>query len=129
MTLKYWEIKARKSAVLAKDVATQLPGWIGKSGIYNLTDGQNPLFSEIEDAIAKASNKRIGIRLPLFFLRVLAVLGDGIRANWIAIPAIFQQIKQDDCNIKPLVMKKQKRKLGWQPSPVVNYIEQGGLFE
>ena len=43
--------EARRSMVLASDVAALLPTLQGKSGIYNLTDGIHPSFAMLEDAL------------------------------------------------------------------------------
>ena len=51
--------EARRSMVLASDVAALLPTLQGKSGIYNLTDGIHPSFAMLEDHIGKQLGKRI----------------------------------------------------------------------
>jgi nucleoside-diphosphate-sugar epimerase len=67
---------ARKSMVLASDVARFIPIVKDIGGIYNLTDGIHPTVAAFESALAN----RIGIkkvrRLPKSLVKIMAKVGD-----------------------------------------------------
>jgi nucleoside-diphosphate-sugar epimerase len=69
---------ARKSIVLADDIGaliTNLPD-VFLSGIYNLTDGYNPSFSELSSYISNELNLKKPMSLPMWLLNPLAKFGD-----------------------------------------------------
>ncbi|SFA42216.1 Nucleoside-diphosphate-sugar epimerase [Pedobacter suwonensis] len=68
--------KARKSMVMAADVAKIIPVAAKIGGIYNLTDGYHPSFEELSMSIAKQLSKGHPVNLPLWLAKVLAGLGD-----------------------------------------------------
>lgn len=68
--------KARKSMVLAEDVAGFIPVVVSKGGVYNLTDGYQPSMIEFEQAVATRLRKSKPIRLPGIVLRLVARIGD-----------------------------------------------------
>ncbi|MEO5892868.1 MAG: NAD-dependent epimerase/dehydratase family protein [Ferruginibacter sp.] len=67
---------AKKSIVLADDLARFLPGLQGQPGIYNLTDGYHPSFGELEHYIASFYNKKKHFSLPLPLAKMLGIAGD-----------------------------------------------------
>lgn len=67
---------AKKSMVLATDVAAFIPTINGPSGIYNLTDGYHPSFQELEKKIAVHYGKKKPLSLPLQVVKLLAYAGD-----------------------------------------------------
>jgi len=67
---------ARKSMVLASDVADLITDSIGKEGIYNLTDGSHPSFKELAATIAYQLHKKQPHSLPLGPVKMMAKLGD-----------------------------------------------------
>ena len=67
---------AKKSMVLAGDVAAFISTIDGPSGKYNLTDGYHPSFSELESVIAGYYRKRKPFKLPLFIAKLLGKTGD-----------------------------------------------------
>lgn len=104
---------ASKSMVLAEDLALNLPGWIGYSGIYNLTDGQNPTMTELDSYLAMKLGRKIK-SLPRSFLKMLAKAGD-----------IFSFIPFNSDRLAKLEYtltfsdQKAKKELGWNPRSVV----------
>lgn len=66
---------AKKSMVLAKDIADLITNIEGASGIYNLTDGYHPSFKELENKIGNFYSKKI-IAIPNFIAIILAKVGD-----------------------------------------------------
>jgi nucleoside-diphosphate-sugar epimerase len=67
---------AKKSVVLAKDVAAIIPKAAAIGGIYNLTDGYHPTFAEIATNIAAALGKSKPLTMPGTLARLLAKIGD-----------------------------------------------------
>ena len=67
--------EAKKSIIVAADVANLIPELFDLNGVYNLTDIKHPMISEIDSIIAKKFNKRIK-RIPKGLLRIIAKIGD-----------------------------------------------------
>lgn len=118
-TGRYFSIgkaEAKKSVVMASDVADVIPRLEGKNGIYNLTDGYDPSFGELEELISSQMNKRKPLSLPYFIAWLLAKCGDllGRRApinsnklGKIVNPLTFSSVKAQS-------------ELNWIPSPVLD---------
>ena len=75
--LRIGDGSARRSMVLAEDVALLIQSLSGASGTFNLTDGRNPSIAELDSALAKALGRRVHV-LPSFAASILAGLGDWI---------------------------------------------------
>jgi nucleoside-diphosphate-sugar epimerase len=102
--------KARKSVVLAEDVARLLPDLSGKQGTYNLTDGIHPFFSEIEDALSREAGKAIRFSMPFFILQYAARVGDWLPffpVNSLKLKKMTSSLTFSD--------EKARRELGWHP--------------
>jgi nucleoside-diphosphate-sugar epimerase len=68
--------RARKSMVCGVQLSTWLDGLdLSAHGIYNITDGYHPVFSEVEDYFAKKYGKKIRT-LPKVMVRMAALVGD-----------------------------------------------------
>jgi nucleoside-diphosphate-sugar epimerase len=67
---------ARKSMVLAESVAPFILPAVEAGGIYNLSDGQHPSFSELSSSIAEQLGKRKPRNMPAIVARTLALIGD-----------------------------------------------------
>ena len=117
---------AKKSAVLAEDVAKLIPNILDKKGVYNLTDGQHPTFAEIESAIAKAANKKIKLKMPLSLISLLAKLGDFIDKYIRSFPLTSERLKKMTSELT-FSDHKAVTELGWAPNSVISYIENGKL--
>lgn len=106
--------KARKSMVLAEDVANLLATCPNVAGIYNLTDGVHPSFAELESLIAKQLGKSSPPNLPLIFAKLLGKVGDVIPVfpiNTNTIKKITQDLTFSDL--------KARQNLNWNPSSVI----------
>jgi nucleoside-diphosphate-sugar epimerase len=108
--------KAKKSMVLAKDVAKIIPIAANIGGIYNLTDGYHPCFSELSELIAKQLTKNKPTNIPLWFAKIAAKVGDifgpKVAINSNKLKKITSDLTFDDSKAREL--------LGWDPIPVLN---------
>lgn len=71
---------ARRSMVLADDLASIVLRAAEVGGTYHLTDGVHPSFCELEDAICQAFGKKSPNHLPLWVARGMAVTGEVMAA-------------------------------------------------
>lgn len=104
---------ARKSMVLAEDIAIAIPSWVKFSGTYNLTDGNHPKLSELDAWIAKQLGKSIR-KMPIGPLKALAKIGDVISffpLNSYRLNKLNHELTFSD--------KKAKQEIGWKPRAVV----------
>ncbi|WPQ60312.1 NAD-dependent epimerase/dehydratase family protein [Chitinophaga sancti] len=109
-------IKARKSVVMAADVAAIIPRMSEVGGIYNLTDSYHPTFPEIEALIAAQSGKGLPMAIPLWMARMLGRIGDlaGNKApiNSLKLRKIISTLTFDD--------SKAQKELDWRPRRVLD---------
>ena len=114
--------KARKSMVLAEDVAAFIPKLAVVGGIYNLTDGVHPDFKELGIAISKQKKKKPPFNLPLVIAKLMGYVGDllGNKApiNSIKLKKITSDLTFDD---------SKARKLGWNPQSILEYLKYNDL--
>ena len=106
---------ARKSIVLAEDVAAIILKAAEGGGVYNLTDGCHPSFTELSESIAKQLNKNKPANIPIWLARVISKAGDllGSKApiNSNKLRKITSDLTFDD--------SKAHKLLGWNPTPVL----------
>jgi nucleoside-diphosphate-sugar epimerase len=108
--------QARRSMVLAEDVAHALPGLLGRSGTYNLTDGHHPSVAELDQAIALKLQRRIRT-LPMNWARLLARLGDFIPGS------PFHTARLDKLSNELIFSDARARSdWGWSPHRVVDNL-------
>jgi len=110
--------KAKKSMVLAKDVAQFIPEISKFGGIYNLTDGVHPTFEALSHEIAK---KKI-FNLPLIFAKAIGfvgdILGEKFPINSIKIKKLTSDLTFED---------SKARELGWKPQSILEYLKNNDL--
>lgn len=115
--------KAKKSMVMAQDVANFISKVAAVGGIYNLTDGLHPNFSELSTAISKQKKKKTPLNLPLFIAKLLGysgdIFGDNVPINSSKIRKITSDLTFDDSKARELV--------GWQPQSVLQYLKSNSL--
>ncbi len=70
------EGRAKRSVVMAEDVASCIIDNVGRSGIYNLTDGYHPTFREIEVLIANQLSRKLPTAIPNAMAYILGYFGD-----------------------------------------------------
>ena len=90
------------------------------SGTFNLTDGLDPSFAEIENAVALQYGKKSVMRLPYVMLRPLAFLGD-----------IFKFLPVNSKKLAKLTTEltfscaKAIEQLNWHPQNVIQAMQSG----
>jgi len=113
---------ARKSMVLASDVALLFKQWIeaenSLAGIYNLTDNFHPTFYELEEALKIKFNKKWIPTIPTFLANILGKLGD----RFSFFPVNSQTIQKITCMFTFSDAKAQQE-LNWKPTPVLDFYK------
>lgn len=109
---------ARKSMVLATDIAEFLPKVANIGGIYNLTDGRHPSFRELGEYLAINLRKRKPLNIPENIIYPLAKIGD-LLADFSPINSdkffkITSELTFDD--------NKARTNAGWNPTPVLEEL-------
>jgi nucleoside-diphosphate-sugar epimerase len=106
---------ARKSMVMAEDVAKIILIASELGGIYNLTDGYHPNFNELSVHIAQQLNKRKPLNIPRSMANLMAKIGNllGKKApfNSYKLSKITASLTFDD--------SKARSAFGWNPSSVL----------
>lgn len=109
--------KAKKSILMASDIARLVPLVAEKGGTYNVCDSHHPSFGELEKSIAKQLGKRKPINVPYWFAKFLALVGD-----------VFSFFPINSKRLKNIVTddvfsnEKARKELNWEPLDVVeNY--------
>lgn len=109
--------KARKSLLMAQDIANIIPLAEDKGGIYNVCDNDHPTFGQLEEIIASQLGKRKPISVPYWFAKCLAVVGDIIKVFPINSSRLSKIVMSDT-----LSSVKAQEELGWKPmSTLDNY--------
>lgn len=121
-TGKYLSIgdgSARKSVLMAEDIARLVPLVAGKGGIYNICDNEHPSFRQLEQLIAGQLGKKCPMSIPYWMAKTLALAGDCLGAK-----APINSMKLEKIT-KSLTFsnEKAKRKLGWTPLNVMEYFK------
>lgn len=107
--------KARKSLMMAEDIAKLVILSEDKGGIYNVCDDIHPSYKELSDLIAKQLGKRTPISIPYWMAWCLAKIGDCLGKK---APINSYRLDKLTTSIT-LSNEKAKRELGWQPSNVL----------
>lgn len=110
--------KAKKSMVLAEDVAIFIPTIANIGGVYNLTDGYHPSFFELSTIIAKQLKKNSPSNLPKFLAKSIGIVGDliGSKApiNSLKLKKITADLTFDD---------HKAQSVGWMPRSVLEWYQ------
>lgn len=109
--------QARKSMVLANDVAGILLKASEIGGIYNLTDGVNPNFYELSNTIGKQFGKSRIFNLPFFLAKSIALIGDIVGPKF---PLDSNKLKKITSDLT-FDDTKARKVLGWKPIAVMNW--------
>ena len=108
---------ARRSMVLAVDVAQLIASNQIRAGIYNLTDGFHPTFNELELTIAKQCNKKIR-SLPFCLIKFTCKIGDHIKMmpiNSYKFEKLTSTLTFSD--------NKAREEMNWNPKSVIEVFQ------
>lgn len=110
--------KARKSLLMAEDIAHLVPLVAEKGGVFNVCDDEHPSFGQLEELIAKQLGKHKPISIPYWFAKCIAIFGDVV-GSWFPLNSKrLEKIILSDT----LSNEKAKKELGWKPMNVLeNY--------
>jgi GlcNAc-P-P-Und epimerase len=115
---------ARRSVVLAPDVARILPVVAERGGTYNLTDGHHPTFAEIERAIARVLGKSPPRHLPELVAKMGARVGDAVlKTTGVRLPLTSRPLTKMTSTLT-FDDSKARQELGWNPRAVVDHAEE-----
>lgn len=107
---------AKKSMVMANDIADFLPQICKVGGTYNLTDGYHPSFKELAELIAKQLNKKPPKNMPYWMAKTAALignfLGNRFPINTDKLLKITSTLTFDDTLAR--------ESLGWKPNAVLD---------
>lgn len=108
--------QARKSVVLADDVAGIVLKAAQVGGIYNLTDGHHPSFNELGNEISRQLKKPNPRNLPIGIAKILALIGDFLGSH---APINTQKLEKITSDLT-FNDDKAIQKLNWSPKRVLN---------
>ena len=110
--------KAKKSVLMADDIARLLPLIAEKGGVYNVCDTYQPSFGELSISVAEQLGKRKPISIPFWLAWCMAKVGDLLGSK-----APINSNKLEKIT-KSLTFSNDKARgeLGWEPLDVLtNY--------
>jgi len=113
---------ARRSMVLASDVARVIQTAGQTGGVFHLTDGHHPSFLEVETALAAALGRRSPLRIPRWAARALAHAGDLLQAITNRPLPMNSLVLQRMTSSLTFCDQRARDVLGWNPMPVVEAI-------
>lgn len=119
--------EAKKSIVLADDIAELISGLSGTTGIFNLSDGNSSTFCELENAIAGRFNKKIR-SIPKPAALIIAGFGSVVNSvqNRFRFPldlAVYRKITKS----LTFSSEKAKRDLHWNPENTVEKMRRSAV--
>lgn len=115
--------KAKKSMVLAEDVASIIPHLAAIGGVYNLTDGHHPSFKELETVLEKRLETKVKV-FPFVAAKMLAYVGDAI--NFILRKRAFPLDSRAFGKITSTLTlndTRARKQLGWRPKSTLEFID------
>lgn len=107
--------QAKKSMVLAEDVAKFILSASKVGGIFNLTDGEHPSFKQLSSSIAKQVNRNWILNMPFKMALALAWIGDNLCNNFPLNTRKLIKITSDLTFDDSLA----REKFGWNPRPII----------
>lgn len=110
--------KAKRSMVLAEDLAGFIPVIAERGGVYNLTDGYHPSFFELSHLMAKHMGKIHIFNIPIITAKFLAIIGD-LMEYLIKFHAPFNSYKLKKMTSSLTFDDSKARDLGWNPRSVL----------
>ena len=119
---KYFNIAggiAKKSMVLATDVASFSFNLINIGGIYNLTDSRHPNFNELSHVIANNYGITNLKNIPFFTAKILSRICEVLN-NIFKLKIPFTRVTLNKMTLDLTFDDEKARKIGWKPNSVIN---------
>jgi nucleoside-diphosphate-sugar epimerase len=107
--------RAKKSMVLADDIARCIIDASSVGGVYNLTDGYHPSFDELSNHISIQLGKGKPMNMPLWLARIIATFGDLLGS---IAPLNMNKLKKITSDLT-FNDSKAREAFGWNPTPVL----------
>ena len=111
--------KARKSMLMADDIARILPLAEKRGGIYNLCDSSHPSFSDISALISRQMNKCKPLSVPNILSKLRAWCGDISGGK---LPIDSRRLAKMTATLTFSNLKA-TQELGWQPLDVLTHFK------
>jgi len=108
--------KARKSVLMAHDIANLVPLLLGKGGVYNVCSDEQPTFRQLETLIARQLGRNTPLSIPYWLAKTLALCGDLLGEK---SPINSNKLSKITKSLT-FSNRKAKETLNWQP---VNVLE------
>ena len=107
--------RAKKSVLMAEDIARLLPLLVEKGGVYNVCDSYHPSFAELSESVAKQMGKHKPINIPYWVAWCMAKVGDLLGPK-----APLNSFRLEKMS-KSLTFSNNKARhdLGWEPLDVL----------
>lgn len=114
--------KAKRSVVVAKDIAQIIPKLAEVGGIYNLSDGYHPSYQELGQVFAKKLQIKPPLVMTPWLAKVLATGGE-FAGNLIKkdLPFNTNTLSKMTSSLT-FSAEKANKNLGWRPEPVLSYF-------
>jgi len=115
---------ARRSMVLARDVAEALFKVAAVGGVFHLTDGRHPSFRELEDGLSHELGRRPPLRIPIGCARAMAVAGDvlgGVLRR--QMPFSSRRLAKMTSTLT-FSDRRARDTFGWAPKPVLSNLSE-----
>ena len=110
--------KARKSILMAEDVARLTPLLAKHGGVYNVCDSKHPSFKELSESVARQLNKKTPLSIPYGIAWSAAKIGDLLGAR---APIDSNKLAKMTKSLT-FSNEKARRELEWEPLDVLtNY--------
>ncbi len=107
--------RASKSILIVYDFARIIPKLIGREGVFNICDSENPTFRDLELLISSQLNRSMPKTCPLFAARIAAYFGDILGGNF---PLNSNKLS-NIINTLTFSNSKAKKELEWEPLNVL----------
>jgi GlcNAc-P-P-Und epimerase len=109
--------KAKRSIVLAADVAMYLPQLSHVGGVFNLSDGVDVTFKELETLLSKLLKSTPPRSLPFFVAWLAALFGEFLLFFGIHFPINFNTLSKITTDLT--FSSEKAKKAGWNPRSVL----------
>jgi len=118
---KYFNISgglAKKSMILATDVASFSFNLINIGGIYNLTDSKHPDFNKLSHVIANNYGITNLKNIPIFLAKILSIICEVLN-NIFKLKIPFTRVTLNKMTLDLTFDDEKARNIGWKPNSVI----------